>query len=212
MYQQGNDIFLVDRRVSQLFANVSEALAAATDSLLAGEINTAQRVIDCDSDIDLLASAVQADIWNYLAKSNVDILELKHLVGMLLILPELERSADLAEHIAQRALINLGSEMTPVCRGVIQRMSEVALDMWRKAARVYTQQEVLSDDLDEDDEELDILYDRLTKEIAQSPMSNQVSAQVALIARFYERLGDHAVNLARRMEAISPIGSDNSNS
>ncbi len=204
MYQQGNDIFFVDRRVSQLFANVSEALAAATDSLLSGEIVTAQKVIDCDDDIDFLASTVQTDIWNYLAKSGLDIKELKHLVGMLLVLPELERSADLAEHIAQRALVNLGSEMTPVCRGVVQRMSEVALEMWRKAATVYTQQEILSKDLDEDDEELDILYDRLTKEIAQSQMSNQASAQVALIARFYERLGDHAVNIARRMESLVP--------
>jgi len=203
MYQSGNDIFFVDHRVSQLFANVSEALAAATDSLLSGEITTAQKVIDCDGDIDLLASAVQTDIWDYLSKSDIDIKELKHLVGMLLILPELERSADLAEHIAQRALVSLGSEMTPVCRGVVQRMSEVALEMWRKAATVYTQQEILSRDLDEDDEELDILYDRLTKEIAQSQMSNQTSAQVALIARFYERLGDHAVNLARRIESLA---------
>ena len=39
---------------------------------------------------------------------------LRHAVGMLLILPELERSADLAAHIAQRALTDTGGEMTPV--------------------------------------------------------------------------------------------------
>ncbi|MCL5047637.1 MAG: hypothetical protein M1374_02440 [Firmicutes bacterium] len=203
--ETANEIFFVDRRVSQLFANVSEALAAATDSLLGGETITAQHVVDGDSEIDILAAQVQADIWTHLSHSKIDIQQLKHLVGLLLILPELERSADLAEHIAQRALVNLGSQMTPTCRGSIQRMSEVALEMWHKAAKVYTDSEILSEDLDEDDEEMDILYDRLIQEVAKSSIPNQAAAQIALTARFYERLGDHAVNLARRIETLSPI-------
>jgi len=44
-------------------------------------------------------------------------------VGVLLIVPELERSGDLAEHIAQRAVTNLGSKMSPLSRGIIQRMA-----------------------------------------------------------------------------------------
>ena len=55
----------------------------------------------------------------------------------LLILPELERSGDLAEHIAQRAVTNLGAEMSPVSRGIVQLMAEVALEMWRDAADAY---------------------------------------------------------------------------
>ncbi len=203
--ETSSDIFFVDRRVTQLFANVSEALAAATDALLGGETAIAQRVVDCDNDIDILATQVQTDIWSYLSRHNIVIQELKHLVGLLLILPELERSADLAEHIAQRALSNLGPQMTPTCRGAIQRMSEVALEMWHKAAKVYGNSEIISDDLDEDDEEMDILYDRLIQEIDKSNIPNQAAAQIALTARFYERLGDHAVNLARRMETLSPI-------
>ena len=62
---------------------------------------------------------------------------LRHLVGVLLILPELERSGDLAEHIAQRAVTNIGAEMSPLSRGIVQRMSEVALEMWRDAADAY---------------------------------------------------------------------------
>ncbi len=49
---------------------------------------------------------------------------LRHLVGILLILPELKRGGDLAEHIAQRAVSNLGCEMTPLSRGIVQRMAE----------------------------------------------------------------------------------------
>jgi phosphate transport system protein len=56
--------------------------------------------------------------------------------------------------------------------------------------------------LHEDDEEIDILHDRLIREIAAETMPTAIGAQVTLLARFYERLGDHAVNLARRVEML----------
>ena len=59
--------------------------------------------------------------------------------------------------------------------------------------------------LTEDDEEIDILHDRLTGEIAAGTMPSAVGAQVTLVARFYERLGDHAVNLARRIEMLHDL-------
>jgi phosphate uptake regulator len=58
--------------------------------------------------------------------------------------------------------------------------------------------------LDEDDEEIDILHERLTGEVARGAMPTAVAAQVALLARFYERLGDHAVNLASRIATLPP--------
>jgi phosphate transport system protein len=121
---------------------------------------------------------------------------------VLLILPELERSADLAEHIAQRALTGLGAEMTPSSRGTIQRMSEVAITMWNQAARAYTEGLAHFDELDEADDEMDVLHERLTNEVARGAMDAAVAAQVTLLSRFYERLGDHAVNLGRRIDGL----------
>ena len=127
---------------------------------------------------------------------------LRHLVGVLLIVPELERSGDLAEHIAQRAASNLGAEMSPLSRGIVQRMAEVALEMWRVAADAYGDRAADAASLSEDDEEIDILHDRLTGEVAGGTMPPPTGAQVTLLARFYERIGDHAVNLARRIEML----------
>ena len=81
-------------------------------------------------------------------------------------------------------------------------MSDVALEMWHEAAESYTRRTAAGTLLDEADEELDILRDRLTKEVASAAMPASVAAQVTLIGRFYERLGDHAVNLARRIEVL----------
>jgi phosphate transport system protein len=186
-------------RVSLLFALVTEALARSTSALLNEDRQLGQDVVDGDQDIDKLTADIETAVWDRLKEAQLEWNQLHRAVGVLLILPELERSADLAEHIAQRAVTDLGATMTPVCRGIVQRMSEVALDMWNQAAQAYVQGSVPSFELDEADEEIDVLHERLTNEVAAGVMDAAVGAQVTLLSRFYERLGDHAVNLARRI-------------
>jgi phosphate transport system protein len=192
----------IDTGMHRLFALVSEALAASTAALLNNDVAIGLTVVDGDQSVDDLTSDVELLVWQQIDRHNPTGATLRHLVGVLLILPELERSGDLAEHIAQRAVTGLGAEMSPLSRGIVQRMAEVALEMWRDAADAYGDRSASAGDLAEADDEIDILHERLTKEIASETMPTAIGAQVTLLARFYERLGDHAVNLARRIEML----------
>ncbi|HEV3280178.1 MAG TPA: PhoU domain-containing protein [Acidimicrobiales bacterium] len=200
-----DQLVLIDRKVSQLFALVSEALAQSTHALLNGDLEMGRRVVAGDQDVDDLAADVERLVWEQIDLPT-GAPELRRLIAILLILPELERSADLAEHVAQRAVDNLGVDMSPLSRGIVQRMAEVALAMWRTAADAYGEGGNEAKGLAEDDEEIDRLHDRLMQEIADEAMPTAIAAQVTLLARFYERLGDHAVNLARRIE-VGPASS-----
>jgi phosphate transport system protein len=197
-----SEIEAIEFRVTQLFALVSEALAGATEALLSKDVRAGLAVVEGDQSVDDLTAEVELMVWRQIEDERTTIATLRQLVGVLLILPELERSGDLAEHIAQRAVTNLGGQMSPLSRGIVQRMAEVALEMWRDAADAYGDRAARADALAEDDEEIDILHDRLTGEIAAETMPTAIGAQVTLLARFYERLGDHAVNLARRIEML----------
>jgi phosphate transport system protein len=188
-----------EQQVVHLFARVSEALARATWALLSADADLGRSVVEDDRDIDAQVGSFEEAVWTELDSLIGSSADVRRLVQLLFVLSELERSADLAEHIAQRAVFGLGGEMTPVSRGIVQRMSEVAVDMWRGAAEVYASEGSATVDLDETDEELDILHDRLTAEVATGSMQAPIAAQVTLLARFYERLGDHAVNLSRRL-------------
>lgn len=188
----------------RLFALVSEALSGATMALLGDERETAESIVEADLVIDDLASEIEGLVWQQIEATDPQILELRQLINVLLILPELERSADLAEHIAQRARFNMGPSMSPRSRGIFQRMSEIAIAMWHEAADAYLDRDLDATEVDFADEELDSLRDQLTEEVAKSTMPMHVSSQVILLARFYERLGDHAVNLARRIASLPP--------
>src|SRR6202167_4799101 len=183
-------LVLIERKVIQLFALVSEALARATEALLGLNPSLGQSVIDGDQDVDALTSEVEMLVWDQLNARPVQGAELRYMVALLLIIPELERSADLAEHIAQRAVNNLGRTMSPTSRGIVQQMSDVALQMWSVAADSFTEGISRAEELVLADDEIDALRDRLIEESKRDSMANETASQVAMLARFYERLGD----------------------
>jgi phosphate transport system protein len=75
--------------------------------------------------------------------------------------------------------------------------------MWYLAARAYAERSPeLTFELNEADDEIDNLSADLLKAGIAGGADPAVAAEVALVARFYERLGDHAVNLARRCSAM----------
>jgi phosphate transport system protein len=78
-------------------------------------------------------------------------------------------------------------------------MGEVASTIWREATDVIIDGKLEAAGAIEDiDDELDDLHVALTAELTSGSMSVPVAVELALLARFYERFGDHCVNLARR--------------
>lgn len=79
-------------------------------------------------------------------------------------------------------------------------MGRVGVELWRMAADAYGERDAAAGRrIEASDDELDELHTSLTAEIASGSVSLPVAIEMALVGRFYERLGDHAVNIARRM-------------
>jgi phosphate transport system protein len=186
--------------VVRLFALVGEAIAEATHALLAGDRELAKRVVENDIVIDELVDELVAVVEHQLLDDVALSLDTRRtLLTLLRILPEVERNGDLAEHIARRAARGLGVEMSPRSRGLIERMGEVASTIWREATDVIVDGKAEAIGAIEDiDDELDDLHVSLTAELTSGSMALPVAVELALLARFYERFGDHCVNLARR--------------
>ena len=118
--------------------------------------------------------------------------------------PELENSHDLVTHIAACARKELHQDLSPRSRGLVERMGTMAGDMWRRSAVAWDQRDrtaVLP--LGARDEELGELRASLLTELAAGQMTVPVTMEMTLVARFYQRLGKHAVNIARRMPYLA---------
>ncbi len=194
----------IDRAVIQLFALVGEGVAGATHSLLAGDREAARGLAESDEMIDTLYREVEQLVQRQLAQRATGPEELRYLVTVLRMLPDLERSGDLAEHVSRRAVRGLGVELSPRARGLVEQMGEVASEMWRATADAYGDRSPdAAERVEAFDDEVDELHVTLTAEIASGSMALPVAIEAALVARFYERFGDHAVNLARRITALA---------
>ena len=193
----------MDEAVTVAFALVGESTARATAALLDNDKAKAGQVMADDRQVDDHCAALTGLIRERLADAAERPAELEELVAVLQMVPELERSADLAAHIARRTLDGLGGAINPKARGLIQSMNDIAVRMWRAAADGYRERSRdVGFDLAAADDELDGLAAELVEEIMDADAQPRVAAEVALLARFYERSGDHAVNLARRVDAM----------
>jgi len=121
--------------------------------------------------------------------------------------PELERSHDLVVHIAARANRIFSDDLSPRARGLVEAMGDLASGMWRTAADAwYHRDRSAAQGLGERDEEMDDLHASLIAELASGQMSVPVTMEMTLAARDYERLGAHAVNIARRVVYLAGTG------
>lgn len=190
----------IRQRTVHLFALVGETISAATLALLGGDREAGKTAVARDEEIDRLARELIVEVQSLLLSEPApSVQDREELLTLLRILPEVERNGDLAEHIARRAVRGLGAEMSPRSRGLIERMGEVAATIWRAAtdALLDGRPEATSE-IEDTDDELDELHVALTAELVSGSMSVPVAVEVAMIGRFYERFGDHCVNLARR--------------
>lgn len=190
----------IETNIIQLFALVAEDLAAATDALLSGDAHGIAVLRDRERVIDQLHHEVEELLNEQFALQSPVAQDLRFLLSALRIVPELERSHDLVVHIARHADHALSQELTPRARGLIERMGRVGVEMWREAADCWHDRNAAAASaLEEKDDEMDGLHAALVAELAAGRMPIPVIMDTTLVARFYERLGDHAVNVARRV-------------
>jgi phosphate transport system protein len=189
----------IHRRMIQMFAIVEEAVAGATHALLTGDREQARALVANDVALDKLYVELQDLVRDRVVAGGIGPAETTWLLSVLSMVPELERSGDLAEHVAQRATRNLPAEIPARMRGYLEHMGEVACAMWRMAADSYAERLASSERIDLLDDEMDDLHVQFIAEIAEGSVPVAVAIELALLGRFYERLGDHAVNLTRRV-------------
>ncbi len=196
-HQQLNTI---EGKVIQLFAYVAEDLAVATNALLSGDVDALKVVTEREATIDGLYHELEEVVNSQLALQAPVATDLRLLLSVLRIVPELERSHDLVVHIAEHATHILSDDLSPRSRGLVQRMADTAGEMWNQATGSWYQRDrTAAEQLEERDDDLDSLHSALMAELASGRMSLPVAMDMTLVARYYERLGDHAVNIARRV-------------
>ena len=191
----------------RLAASVIEAIPRATAVLLNSDLEGADYLLQADDEIDARAIDIEEKCFQELALQSPVAGDLRLLVSMIKIAGELERSADLAVNICKASRRMYGHEIDPTLRDLIAKMSEQAQQLFVSTMEAFNDNDAAkAAAIDDMDSFLDGLHRRFIAEIfeihASKEIDLQVAVQLAMVARFYERIGDHAVNVSERTRFI----------
>jgi len=194
------DLEGIEAKVIELFAMVAEDLPGATQALLTGNNQVLSALTEREQLINTLYPQIEELVNREILLQAPVAADLRFLLSVLRIVPELERSHDLVVQIASRSNHLLGEDLSARTRGIVERMGTLASEMWRQAVDSWYQRDPSAAlALEERDDEMDELHASLIAELASGGMALPVTMEMTLVARFYERLADHAVNIARRV-------------
>jgi phosphate transport system protein len=194
----------IGQEIVRLAASVIEAIPRATAVLLDQDLEGADYMIAADDEIDARSMDLEERCYEILARQAPVAGDLRSVVVALKIIGEIERSADLAVNICKATRRIYGAELHPRLRGLISKMGDQAQTLYRAAIDAYARRDAAkAAALDDMDELLDGLqrdfYRAIFETYAEGRTDLQVGVQMAMIARFYERIGDHAVNIGERV-------------
>lgn len=200
-HQQLDDI---RDRIMLLAASVAETIPRATQVLLDGDLEGADYLINGDDEIDTKSSELEERCYDVLALQAPMASDLRQIVTAVKMIGEIERSADLAVNICKASRRIYGIDLDPKLRGMIAQMGEQAGLLFRLSIDAYREGDVaLASALDDIDDLLDRLQADFIAQIFECHAAHQlellVAVQLALVARFYERIGDHGVNIGERV-------------
>ncbi|MDP9318673.1 MAG: phosphate signaling complex protein PhoU [Actinomycetota bacterium] len=185
---------------------VRTALDEATRSLLEGDATRAEAVIDGDLAIDSARERIEDESFDILARQSPVAGDLRVLVATLRMVTDLERMGDLAVHVARVARRRYPAKAVPsLLVPTIKAMAATADKMIAQAAEIIASRDVdAAAELEGTDDQMDSLRRSmfealLSDEWAETVGRVEPAIDIALLGRYYERIGDHAVSMARRL-------------
>ncbi len=184
--------------------DVAERIAEVTSAMLDADVELADEIIAADDDMDLRSLHVEEQCIEALVSDQLVDVDLRFVVAALYINGAIGRSADLTANIAKAIGRLQGARPADQVRDLIARMSVQAQTLFRRAGESLTGRDAkLAASIVELDDVLDDLHSTYIQTVIQDARRGRIDAQqamqLALVGRFYERIGDHAGNIGERV-------------
>jgi phosphate transport system protein len=182
---------------------VEKSIQLATTALIESDKALAQKVREGDDEIDGVFMDVEKRSLALLAQQAPVAGDLRLVVAILGAITDLERSGDLAYNIAKLVQAeNAPAREAKEVRALLADLGAEAGHLFGAAIDVWAKKdEGLAADIGRQDDRLDELHARLIKSLVEMKGEDSLAAAIrlAMVGRYFERIGDHAVNLAERV-------------
>ena len=195
----------LQRAVLAIGYEVQRSIAEATDAWLRRD-GAAARLVDArTAGWSARARDVELAAYELIATQQPMAIDLRQLTALVRLTEAVARSGDLVAHIARSACFERDvSDFSPPLRALVVEMATAAAGQFGDALAAYAAEDGAAGHLVEQaDQELDLLRNELVATLLVGGVGTAAAIDLSLLGRFYERLGDHAVEIARRTSFVS---------
>ena len=198
------ELVRIRKDIIKMAGTVGKMIPRITTAFLEKDLEQAQILIDADEPLDLASMALEEKCCRALALQQPMARDLRSIVSAMSINSDIERSGDLAVNVAKATIRLKDSPITDDLAKIIQKMSQQAEELIKSAMEAYEKENVkLANALGKKDDVLDKLNYECLKaalnDCTEGKIDLNTAVHITLIGRYYERIGDHAVNIGERI-------------
>jgi len=190
---------LLNAEMIRMGAMCEEVIALAASALVKGDTETAARIAPLDKEIDQKERDIENLCMKLLLQQQPVARDLRQISAALKMITDMERIGDQAEDIAE--IITFLNGRTAEEHSQIREMAKAAIKMVTDSVDAYVKhdtelaEQVIAYD-DVVDEYFDSVKTNLIGMIAENPTDGEYALDLLMIAKYFERIGDHATNIA----------------
>lgn len=203
-----------DRALLAVGARVAEAIRPMTEAFLTGDAQTAARWIAADRAVDVACQQLEERCFLLIARQSPVAGDLRRLVAVLKSVQDVARSGDLLRHVGESLTWIHPPTLPHELRETVQQLGDVSHDLFVRGLQSWQDQDALAaNELEQDDDQVDLLQKVLLTDLYTGTQAVEEAVSLALISRYYERIADHGVEIARQTSyAVTgerpPVGGD----
>lgn len=189
----------LSRSLIEMGAMCEEIIALATKALTDGDVALAKRVDALGADIDRMERTIENMCLRLLLQQQPVARDLRQISAALKMITDMERIGDQAEEIA--ALVRFLDGRGAGNDELICEMARRAVNMVTESVDAYVKYDImLAEKVIADDDAVDACFMQVKSElieaIAKRPADGETDLDLLMIAKYFERIADHAVNIA----------------
>lgn len=176
------------------------SIAMAIEALNKRDTKLAKEIMDRDSEIDRLQKKIEGICFNLLIQQQPVARDLRTITAAMKMVTDMERIGDHAADISEMTIL-MGKNSHLESFGHISKMATETMIMLNHSVEAYVEKdEVKAKEVIEHDDIVDNLFTEAKKDviklILESPNEGEEATDILLVAKYFERIGDHATNIA----------------
>ena len=202
------DLAKIKAQVLSMGEAVNQQIQKATEALANFDAEAVDLLITTDRRINGMHKNIHSRAESLIARRQPMALDLRQALAPVNIAGELERIGDHAKSTAKRSRKLVDGPSGAAAMEIIAEMSTLTQSMLRQVLSAYYNVDIdLAAEIRDRDQKVDKLNKALFKlaldAIAAAPDKAEAFIHTILLARTFERVGDHVVNIARHVHQIA---------